>query len=188
MQIVISGTHASGKSTLISDFTLRHPAFETLPDPYELLDEIWDRPGPAMFLAQLRIAAARLMPDASRSPAGSRIAERGPLDFLAYLEALSSTGRAPVDDELLDLARDVTAAAMQHVDLLVVLPLTAGDPLAPPPEEDRVLRAAMNDALLDLIDDAEYLSARTAVVEIVGDPDQRRASLEAAVEDWRASR
>ena len=32
MRIVVSGTHASGKSTLISDFALRHPEFTVLPD------------------------------------------------------------------------------------------------------------------------------------------------------------
>ena len=36
MRIVISGTHASGKSTLIADFASRRPEFEVFPDPYEL--------------------------------------------------------------------------------------------------------------------------------------------------------
>ena len=39
MRIVVSGTHASGKSTLISDFALRHPEFVVLPDPFEALDD-----------------------------------------------------------------------------------------------------------------------------------------------------
>lgn len=32
MRIVVSGTHASGKSTLVSDFAVRHPDFVVLPD------------------------------------------------------------------------------------------------------------------------------------------------------------
>ena len=65
MRIVVSGTHASGKSTLISDFVQRHPEYEVLPDPFELMDESWDAPSAALFAAQLSVAAARLAPSAS---------------------------------------------------------------------------------------------------------------------------
>lgn len=62
MRIVISGTHASGKSTLVSDFVLRHPEFAVLPDPFELLNESWDGPTASSFSAHLRVAADRLDP------------------------------------------------------------------------------------------------------------------------------
>jgi hypothetical protein len=65
MRIVVSGTHASGKSTLISDFVQRHPEYEVLPDPIELIDESWDAPSAAPSAAQLSVAAARLAPSAA---------------------------------------------------------------------------------------------------------------------------
>ena len=184
MQIVISGTHASGKSTLISDFAMRHAEFEQLPDPFELIDEVWDQPGAAMFAAQLRIAAARLIPEEPASSHLHSIAERGPIDFLAYLVALEEIDRTHINDALLSSARSITIEAMSYVDLLIVLPLTADDPCEPGVEEDRELRSAMNDALLDLVGDPELISDRTTVVEIFGDPGQRSSSLQSLVTEW----
>ncbi|WP_395245753.1 hypothetical protein ACGGZK_08080 [Agromyces sp. MMS24-K17] len=175
MRIVVSGTHSSGKSTLISDFALRHPEFTVLPDPFELVDETWDAPGAAMFAAQLRVAAARLGPEES---AGDLIAERGPIDFLAYLLALDELTGSAGSREFLERAAAITTEALGHVDLLVVLPLTARDRLAPGPDEHLELRAAMNDALLDLVDDPDLIGGRSKVVEIAGDRAARLAALE----------
>ena len=88
MRIVVSGTHASGKSTLIADFAAAHPGYRMLPDPFELLDEAAEADA-AAFVAQLRLSAARLT---RLAPGDDVIAERGPLDFLAYLDALDVLG------------------------------------------------------------------------------------------------
>lgn len=178
MRIVVSGTHASGKSTLISDFALRHREFTVLPDPFELVDESWDSPGAALFAAQLRISARRLDP---REAAGGLIAERGPIDFLAYLSALDEITGASTPRELLERFRAITRDAFDHVDLLVVLPLTASDAIVPGADEHVELREAMNDALLELIDDPDVVGDRVRIVEITGDRDRRLAALEDAM-------
>jgi hypothetical protein len=177
MRIVVSGTHASGKSTLISDFALGHPEFSVLADPFDLMDERWDRPGAAMFASQLRIAADRLSGDDLPDRV---IAERGPLDFFAYLLALEHLGRASSSRELLERAAGLTAEALGHVDLIVVLPLGSADGVAPGADEDPELRDAMNDALLDLVTDP-HLIGGAGVIEIVGDRQQRLSSLESRV-------
>lgn len=178
MRIVVSGTHASGKSTLISDFAARHPEYSVLPDPFELMDEFWDAPGPAMFAAQLRLAADRL----SNGEHGSHlIAERGPLDFLAYLSALETLDEAPVSPHLWDRATGIVRDSLRLVDLVVVLPLVGSDALVAGADEHLALREAMNDALLDLIDDHDVVDERARVVEITGDRGRRLAALEAAV-------
>jgi hypothetical protein len=46
-------------------------------------------------------------------------------------------------------------------------------------DEHLALRQAMNDALLDLIDNPDVVGERTEVVEITGDRNQRLAALEA---------
>ena len=176
MRIVVSGTHASGKSTLISDFALRHPGFIVLPDPFEAIDEEWDAPGAGMFVAQLRIATERLRSDEF----GVRfIAERGPLDFLAYLIALAELGRGPDPEELIDRETSRVASAMHRVELLAVLPLAPRDRIEVGADEDPALRQAMNDALLDLVDDPDLVGG-ARVVEITGDPATRLAALESA--------
>jgi len=66
------------------------------------------------------------------------------------------------------------------VDVLAVLPLTANDPIAVGADEQPELRLAMNDLLLELIDDPDVVGDRVRVVEITGDPAARLAALEEA--------
>jgi len=177
MRIVVSGTHASGKSTLIGDFSATHPGYEVLSDPYELLDEAGDEPAAGMFLAQLGISARRL----TEFENGAKvIAERGPLDFLAYLTALDELGRPSRPGGHPARAVDLTVAAMAHVDLLVLLPL--GGDIRVPEDEDPELREAMDDALLELSDDPDLLGG-TRVIEVTGDPNSRLAQVESAIAD-----
>ncbi len=176
MRIVVSGTHASGKTTLVEAFASAHPEYTVLPDPYELLDGADDYLDAGLFFTQLRLAAARL-DDAD----ADAIAERGPLDFLAYLVALETLGRPTASSGLIDAGTELVMKAMAGVDLLVVLPLSARDDVAVGLDEDLELREAMNDALLELIDDPE-LTGDARVVEIGGSPARRLAQLEAAVD------
>lgn len=163
MRIVVSGTHASGKSTLVGDFAAANPGYLVLPDPFELIDGALDEPDAGAFFAQLRVAAARLHdlpPDA--------IAERGPLDFLAYLSALDALGRPGRAPELFERGLPIAEDAMRHVDLFVLLPLNSADGIRVPEDEDPELREAMNDALLELSDEFEV-----PTLELTGDRERR---------------
>lgn len=176
MRIVVSGTHASGKSTLIADFARQFAGFEVLPDPFELLDEAFDDPDVAVFLAQLWLAADRLV----EVRVGARvIAERGPLDFVAYLDALEALGRPAAPEAVRRRGLATAVEAMRHVDLLVVLPLSTTDHVGVSEEEDPELRTAMDAALLDLVDDP-VVAAGTRVLELSGPPEERLAQLVAA--------
>jgi len=170
--IVVSGTHASGKTSLIDDFTLAHPDVDVLPDPYELLDDA--DAGGGSFFAQLQLASARLLEIDHAVPA---IAERGPLDFLAYLEALESLGRPERAPELFRRGVELCREAMAVVDLVVVLPLNAADRIHVPDDEDPELREAMDAALLELIEDDE-LTGGAVVIELSGTRAERLAQLE----------
>lgn len=173
MRIVVSGTHASGKSTLIGDLVARHGHLDVLPDPYELLDDAADPPDVDTFLDQLWLAAERLV----ALPAGADvIAERGPLDLLAYLDAWDRLGRGSLPHSVRSHAVQATVEAMGHVDLLVVLPLTAGEAVEVAEEEDPALRAAMDAVLLDLIDDPG-MTGSAEVVEVTGPPSARVAEV-----------
>ena len=168
MRIVVSGTHATGKSTLISDFSLAHPEFAVLPDPFEFVD---DGHGSGSLVAQLRISAERLLdPDL----AGSVIAERGPLDFLAYLAAVDDLGRSGTAAELVRREAPLVAAAMQEVDLLVLL---GPEDITVPDEDDPELRDATAEALLTLADDPD-LTGTARIVELSGPPTARMPMFE----------
>lgn len=177
MRIVVSGTHASGKTTLIGDFHDVHREYVVLPDPFEQLGPAAAEPDAESFFEQLQIAADRLHRTA---PADAVIAERGPLDFVAYLQALEVLGRPESVLDLVERGLEITAAAMRAVDLLVLVPLSAHDPIEVADEEDPELRAAMDRVILELADDPD-LTASARVLEVAGDRAARLAQLESAL-------
>ena len=178
----MSGTHCSGKTTLVEDFLQRHPDYVHEPEPYEWLTDAQGAAFSAELTAadvwqQLEVSVERL----SWHPPGSNvIAERSPLDFRAYLEALRSLGREDTS-RMLDDARGLARRAMSYIDLVVVLPLNDEDGIEPPESEDPELREAMNLALIDIIENEwEDLSSGVRLAEIAGTRKERLVALEAA--------
>ena len=168
MRIAVSGTHAAGKSTLIEDFLAAHPDYAFEPEPYEWLDSMSDPPTADDFYRQLEICGERF----GTHERGARvIAERSPVDFLAYLRALEA-------DDWIEPALKLVATGMRHVDLLVVLLLSDADRIDVPESEDPELREAMNEQLLEIIGGDDL---GCAIVEIAGPRDVRLAMLERAI-------
>ncbi|HEX6099768.1 MAG TPA: hypothetical protein VF432_25870 [Thermoanaerobaculia bacterium] len=178
MRIAVSGTHCSGKSTLIDDFLAAHREYLHEPEPYEWLEEAAEEPGIDDFYRQLEISVERLQ---GHVPGANVIAERSPVDFLAYILALADLGRAGRDCEIAGSAAELAAQGMAHLDLLVVLPLNDRDGIAAPESEDLELRDAMNERLLDLITTDPYslfVSGRPRVVEVHGTREERMRLVE----------
>lgn len=176
MRIAVSGTHCSGKSTLVEDFLRAHPEYEHEPEPYEWLVELYgealaEEPSAADFYRQLEVSVERLR---AHPPGSHVIAERSPLDFLAYLRALDDLGRDRRASELLDVATELAERGMEHVDLLVVLPLDDASGIVAPESEDLALREAMNERLLEIVRSEDALW----VVEVQGPPHMRLAVVE----------
>ncbi|HEV3486499.1 MAG TPA: hypothetical protein VG106_13905, partial [Vicinamibacterales bacterium] len=85
MRIAVSGTHCSGKTTLVEDFLAIHRDYAHEPEPYEWLTELHgegtpDVPGVDDFYRQLEISVDRL---GTHDRGAKVIAERSPIDFLA---------------------------------------------------------------------------------------------------------
>lgn len=186
MRVAISGTHCSGKSTLVEDFLGAHADYIHEPEPYEWLVEMYgegfsEEPTAEDFHRQLELCVEHLKQYGS----GARvIAERSPVDFLAYILALADLGRSGRDCELVASAAELAAAGLAHVDLLVVLPLNDADGIVAPASEDLELREAMNERLVELITADNYAlfaSGSPRIVEIAGDRGQRLRDLEEAI-------
>ena len=191
MRIAVSGTHGSGKSTLIEDFVAAHRDYVHEPEPYEWMEDVYgevgaEEPGAEDFYRQLEISVERLRD----YEAGARvIAERSPVDFLAYLLALTDLGRAGRDCAAIDSAVELVAAGIANVDLLVLLPLNDRDGIEVPESEDLELREAMNERLLDIVTADPYslfANGRPRIVEIHGTRQQRMRELEDAVAELRS--
>jgi hypothetical protein len=189
VRIAVCGTHCSGKSTLVDDFLSIHRDYAHEPEPYEWLaeygEELAEEPDAESFFRQLERSIARLT---SYREGARVIAERSPLDFLAYLLAHHDLGRSGRDCELIVAAAELAASGLAHLDLLVVLPLNDVDGIVAPPSEDLELRDEMNERLMEMITTDPYsLLTRSTlrIVEIHGTPERRLLALERAVAEMR---
>jgi len=171
MRIAVSGTHGVGKSTLIDAFLRRHPEFVHEPEPYTVMvedlgEEFSAEPNVENFRRQLEFNIERL----SQHAAGENVIyERCPVDFLAYVHALDRKGA----EALLERVSD----AMQHLDLIVYLPLDerTGEPEFPK------LQRAVDHRLSSIFRDDEFgivSSTNAIIVEAEGPTDHRLHTLE----------
>lgn len=170
VRIVVSGTHATGKSTLAADLCAALGGHALLEDPWELLDSDVPPSSAESFVGQLHLAAERLL---ALAPGDDVVVERGPLDLLAYLVALRELGRPAPSAAALEPLRELTSRATAAIDLLVVLPLDGVRGLHVPAEEDLELRTTADTCLLDLLDDGDVVPAHVPVVEVAGSPHER---------------
>lgn len=155
MRIAISGTHCTGKSTLIDEFLRVHPDFVHEPEPYtvlveELGEEFSAEPCVEDFLRQLEFNIDRL----KQHERGERVIyERCPIDFVAYIQCISPT--TSISDEVRE--------SMQRLDLIVYLPIDptidAGDEEFPKLRKavDRRLNAIYHEDELGIISGTDLI-------------------------------
>jgi predicted ATPase len=161
LRIAVSGSHCTGKSTLIDEFLRAHPDFIHEPEPYEELGEEFSaEPCVADFLRQLEFNISRL----KQHERGERVIyERCPIDFVAYIECLSQKSTTSVD----------VSESLQHLDLIVYLPIdNTIDAEFPKLRKavDRRLSAIYNEDDLGIM-----------IVEATGPLEKRLRTIEAAI-------
>lgn len=183
MRVAVSGTHCSGKSTLIDAFLSAHDEYVYEPEPYEALNDSYGEgfgaePSAEDFFRQLEYQIERLQ----RYRSGDRVIfERSPADFVAYLLALNDLDRETADAALTKQSITAAGNAVALLDLIVYVP--ASD--VPAPEsEDPKLRSAV-DARLErmLLDDdlGLFTNDRPSILELAGTTMRRLRGLEAAL-------
>jgi AAA domain len=179
MRVAVSGTHCSGKSTLIDAFLSAHAEYVYEPEPYEALNEGFGaEPSAEDFFRQLEYNIERL----HQYRSGDRVIfERSPADFVAYLLALEDLDRDTADAELTKQSITVAGNAVALLDLIVYVPAT--DVPAPESEDPKLRRAV--DARLErmLLDDdlGLFTNDRPSILELTGTTAQRLRGLEAAL-------
>ena len=156
MRIAFSGTHRTGKTTLVAAIADLVPGYHVVDEPYRVLEEAGydfaDPPSVEDYEEQLR-TSIELLGDV---PADA-LFDRCPLDVIAYLQALDNFD---IDDWLDDI-RD----AMARIDLLVVVPIE--DRIPVPAHEDRRLRRRVDERLQRLVLDDPF-GFEVATVEVSG--------------------
>lgn len=167
MRIAISGTHNTGKSTLVMELADALPGHTIVPEPYEILEErgytFAHPPTVDDYMLQLRQSLILL-----RRKSPNLIFERCPLDLVAYI-------LASPDADHFDLVawRVPIVRALGSLDQIITLhPHPARDPELPAPES--TFRHAVDATLRDLINDDEFeLDGRVNVLALDGAWDGR---------------
>src|SRR5215213_4595845 len=156
MRIAVSGTHHTGKSTLIEEFLRAHPEFAHEPEPYTVMvedfgEEFSAEPCVEDFYRQLQFNIDRLH---QHRPAEHVIYERCPIDFLAYIDAL--------DPQAVEALVEPVSNAVRNLDVIIYLPLDETEPDSEYPK----LQKAVDRRLSAIFRDDEFgvLSACTALI------------------------
>ncbi|MBK9471309.1 MAG: AAA family ATPase [bacterium] len=169
MRIAVSGSHRTGKSTLIAELAALLPGYSTVDEPYWLLEddghEFSHPPSIEDYEAQLARSIGEL------EDAGDDVLfDRCPLDLLAYIAVHVDHGSFDIREWLPQVR-----AALQALDLLVLVPIEDRDRIALADADDDdggELRATVDEKLKELICDDPY-GFGLPFVEVRGDPGSR---------------
>ena len=165
MRIVVSGTHFSGKTTLINAISTKLRDYEIVEEPYAVLEEsgydFSDPPSIEDFKQQLKCSTELIMNSPKKA-----IFDRSPIDFLAY-----ALVKAEEDHDQCDMESWQTKieTAISEIDILVFLPIEYPDAIQLPKSEDQKLRSLVDEKLKELIlDDSLGFLKDTDVLEVSG--------------------
>lgn len=172
MRIAVTGTHGSGKSTLVEDFVSATAGYEAVPEPYWLLVQqgvvFANGPSVADLEEQLKQSCALLLATSEANV----VFDRCPLDLIGYLEVLSAAGgfEWSPDGKLLKRIED----ALASLDLVAFVPLKSPDEIEVAIEYPK-LRKRVDARLKTMLreDDLGLLADGPRVVEITGTREQR---------------
>jgi hypothetical protein len=164
VRVAVSGSHGTGKSTLIAAFVDLRPEYRYEPEAYETVaDDIpltsSEGPTPEGLRSLLDYTIAALNSQAANV---SVVFERSPIDYLAYATACRDAWSGPTTREFLAAAVPAVRTSLRHLDLIALLPVS-DEGIRPRPDEDprfrkRVderLRRALIDDDFDLFDDRD---------------------------------
>jgi hypothetical protein len=157
MRIAVSGSHGTGKSTLIAAFLERRPDYVHEPEAYEALaDEVAltsKGPTPEGLESLLQHTVSVL----AEHPPGARVIfERNPVDYLAYAAASRKEWSREMVRDFLRAQIPAVREAVRHLELIVLLPVSESGPILPRPGEDERFRRRVDDRLRRALIDDEY--------------------------------
>jgi hypothetical protein len=174
VRVGVSGTHGTGKTTLVDGLCARLPGHVPASKPYFLLEEEgyeFEFPPSlddfrALFLRSLRMLG---------SAAPQVVFDRTPLDYLAYLAVRGADPEREADPATL-------RSGLASLDLLIITPITPETEQFLPRAEMPRLREEMNDALLELVyRDPMQAWGDIPVIELSGPLDGRLGEVLAAL-------
>jgi len=156
--VAVSGSHGTGKSTLIAAFLDRRPEYAHEPEAFEVLaDEIalTASEGPTVDGLEALLRYTLLLVE-GHAPGSRVVFERSPADYLAYAAAGRRGWSARSRAGFIERHAAGVRAAMRRLDLVVLLPVCRGGP-ARAGEGGRFRRRVDEELRRALIDDEHGL-------------------------------
>jgi len=166
MRIAISGTHCSGKSTLIEALSEELPQYTTIEEPYQLLAEegyeFGESPAIEDFELQLERSIETLVESGQNV-----IFDRCPADILGYLLSHADAEAFDLDEWL-----PRVQTAVRKLDLIVFLPVEEPDRIVLPLSQDAEYRQRVDEKLQEIILEDPF-DFEVDVLEVTGSPQMR---------------
>jgi len=159
MRIAISGSHATGKSTLAAELAHHLTGYATIDEPFCILEDEGHAFGDPPSAEDFELLFDRSLSLLREVHASNVLFDRSPADYLAYMTAL---------DPALVSADHIEAAttALATLDLVVFVPIEQADRIPLGPGEDAGLRAAVDRELAAmLLEDSLGLDLEVVTVE-----------------------
>ena len=163
MRIAISGTHATGKSTLVHELAHRLDGFVAMPELYyQLEDEGHVFTDPPTF-DDIDMIFERSVESVTTCRDTRVLFDRSPADYLAYLAAIAPTT---------DLRARVLVArdALAFINLVVFVPIEQPDRLSV--TESPRLRRRVDHTLREMLVEQSW-GFDLPVIEVRGSPEER---------------
>jgi len=143
MRIAISGTHFTGKSTLVEDLIRLMPEYESVEEPYYLLEEEGYQFPETPLLEDYEKQLSRSI-QLLKNRQQNIIFDRCPLDFIAYSLSVTDSDYFNIDSWLPALNE-----ALNSLDLIFFLPVEPGIPV--PASQNNAFRRNVDDQLNDIL-------------------------------------
>ena len=150
MRIAVSGTHFSGKTTLVEALSEALPGYAIVEEPYYLLQEegyeFAEMPSLEDFELQLERSIELLDENTPNV-----IFDRCPADFQGYL-------LTHIDAEAFDLEKKLprVQAAVEKLDLLIFLPVEEPDRIVLPLSQNAAYRRRVDEKLKEILLDNPF--------------------------------
>lgn len=182
MRIAVSGTHFSGKSTLVTSLLKELPNYISVDEPYVLLEQEGYECGDPPILEDFEQHFERSIAVIQESQ-NNTIFDRCPLDCLAYALAVTedSTFGETFDIESWIQKMEDT---IQRLDLIIFIPIEYRDRIPLPASEDLKLRVSVDEKLQEMIfEDSLAVLKTIKVLEVTGSLQERVREVKSQIID-----
>lgn len=182
MRIAFSGTHFSGKSSLIEALLKEMPGYECFEEPYWILAELGRHfahpPSIDEFEDQLE-CSINLIKESS----DEALFDRSPIDFLAYALAVAEQNSEEFNSEKWE---SQIAEILPSLDLIIYLPVENPDRILVPAAQDKYFRKLVDEKLRELIMRDSREIVNTNVLEVTGSLTERLKKIKQFLSDKSA--